>query len=157
VELKDYQSLVSAAVQPFLTNEVISSGIGSYTFKKSCQRLANEGAALLEGGWYGSEVILSALAAVECGADIVAADRDKILSNARLQAATDAGQLHALQSIPEGVRSMLVLYVEIDVACLQFLYVESTFVLCFSVITVGFRARWCIRGCSLENEDSKRS
>lgn len=50
-------------------------------------RLANEGAAQLEGGFYGSEVTQAANAAVACGADIIAADRSKPLSQARLQAA----------------------------------------------------------------------
>lgn len=50
-------------------------------------RLANEGAAQLEGGFYGSEVLQAANAAVSCGADIIAADRSKPLSRARLQAA----------------------------------------------------------------------
>lgn len=62
--------------------------------------LSNEGAAILEGAVYGSEVILAAQAAAECGADVVLADRSRAISKARLYAATllERGSHHAIHA-----------------------------------------------------------
>lgn len=84
---KERTQLVRHALQPFLTSGTLWEALTAPRCKRAGSRLSNEGSALLEGGIYGSEVILACEAAVTCGADIIAADRSKQVSDARLRAA----------------------------------------------------------------------
>ena len=70
--------------------------------RRAAFMLNNEGAALLEGAIYGSEVILACQAAATIGAEVVLADRSKTISNARLAHAVAEERL---RSTGEGVLS----------------------------------------------------
>lgn len=84
-----HSDLVKNAVRPFLDPEALWKTVTQSQSLHAWHehRLANEGSAQLEGGFYGSEVTQAANAAVACGAEVIAADRSKPLSRARLQAA----------------------------------------------------------------------
>ena len=99
---QDRQSVVQRALRPFLAESSIWARLTANDHHRHAHVLQNEGAALLEGGVYGGEVIMACHAATACGADIVLADRDKALSNARLLAARRAERLHRLQRMPDG-------------------------------------------------------
>lgn len=95
------------AVRPYLDPEALWSTITQSQSLNAWHqhRLANEGAAQLEGGFYGSEVTQAANAAVACGADIIAADRSKPLSRARLQAAIRQNLDEELSRLEGGVHA----------------------------------------------------
>eukprot|EP00892_Ulva_mutabilis_P001373 jgi/Ulvmu1/11236/UM073_0008.1 len=84
-----HSELVKNAVRPFLGPEALWTTITKNHSLHAWHehRLANEGSAQLEGGFYGSEVTQAANAATACGAEIIAADRSRPLSRARLHAA----------------------------------------------------------------------
>lgn len=107
---QDRQSVVQRALRPFLSEGSIWSRLTGSEHRRDAHVLQNEGAALLEGGVYGGEVIMACHAATACGADIVLADREKALSNARLLAARQAERLHRLQHMPDGALPALSTY-----------------------------------------------
>lgn len=100
---RDRQSLVRRALQPFLSGDCTWAVLTGADHRKATYTLQNEGAALLEGGVYGGEVIMACHAASQCGADIFLADRSKALSNARLRAAQTEERLRMIERMPEGV------------------------------------------------------
>jgi hypothetical protein len=99
---QDRLSLVQRALQPFLSKDSTWGALSGTSHHKDMYTLQNEGAALLEGGVYGGEVIMACHAATQCGADIYLADRSKALSNARLLAAQREDRLRMLEHMPEG-------------------------------------------------------
>lgn len=83
---KRHTEIIQNAVRPFLEeNGVWAIAANSHQLQQQ-HRLSNEGAAQLEGGFYGEEVTRSAIAATAAGAEIVAADRSKSLSKHRFSA-----------------------------------------------------------------------
>jgi hypothetical protein len=102
IEEKNRSAIIEHALRPFLTSGSIFDIL---TANLTCQAntLQNEGSALLEGGIYGSEVVLACEAAMACGSAIVLADRNKALSNVRLQAAMHSHRLKKLAALPDGV------------------------------------------------------
>jgi hypothetical protein len=78
--------MLEGVLQPPPPSAIAVSATGA-ACSRQARDLRNEGSALLEGGAYGSEVMLSCEAALACQSEVVLADRNKVLSNARLQAA----------------------------------------------------------------------
>jgi hypothetical protein len=81
-------AVVEHATRVYTDPGAIWSAVLGGVDPRAASTLGNEGAAILEGAVYGSEVILAAKAAAECGADVVLADRSRAISKARLHAAT---------------------------------------------------------------------
>jgi hypothetical protein len=105
-----HRDLVQHAVRPFLEEGAVwgaISGLDTSRTQQQQHRLANEGAAQLEGGFYGAEVTKSAISAVACGAEIVAADRSKRLSQARLNASAAAKMSEQIAHLQHGTNSSL--------------------------------------------------
>ena len=92
-----HTEIVRNAVRPFLEDNGVWA-IAASSRQAQQHRLSNEGAAQLEGGFYGEEVTRSAIAATAAGAGIVAADRNKNLSKHRFKAC-------ALQKLSERAES----------------------------------------------------
>lgn len=80
-----HTEIIRNAVRPFLEDNGVWAIAASSRLAQQ-HRLSNEGAAQLEGGFYGEEVTRSAIAATAAGAEIVAADRSKNLSKHRFKA-----------------------------------------------------------------------
>lgn len=114
-----HSELVKNAVRPFLHPEALWMNITKTQSLHAWHehRLANEGAAQLEGGFYGSEVTQAANAAVACGADIIAADRSKPLSQARLQAAIRQNVDEELSRLEGGMEICTCMHTSASIVC----------------------------------------
>lgn len=118
IQEKNRSGIVEHALRPFLTSGSIFD-IHSLNRPRQAYTLQNEGSALLEGGIYGSEVVLACEAAMACGSAIVLADRNKALSNVRLQAAMQSHRLKRVAALPDGVCPMAVFAVRTPLASWQ--------------------------------------
>ena len=97
-----HTEIIRNAVRPFLEeNGVWAIAANSHQLQQQ-HRLSNEGAAQLEGGFYGEEVTRSAIAATAAGAEIVAADRSKSLSKRRFSACAQQKLSERAESLEHG-------------------------------------------------------
>ena len=104
-----HTEIIRNAVRPFLEEHGVWAIAANSHQLQQQHRLSNEGAAQLEGGFYGEEVTRTAIAATAAGAEIVAADRSKSLSKRRFSACAQQKLSERAESLKHGAAPLSIL------------------------------------------------